>query len=107
MKIYRPILSAVEQAVEHGMRDAAEHVLEESNRRAPKDDGDLVDSSSVSVTDLQARIHYKSFYAAWQHERLDYAHDDGEAKFLENAAEAEMGAALQVMGARIRGELGG
>lgn len=107
MKFYKPILSTVERAIEHGIQDAAEHILEESNRRAPKEDGDLIDSSSVSVTDLQARIHYGSFYAAWQHERLDYAHDDGEAKFLENAAEAETGAALQIMGARIRGELGG
>lgn len=108
MRIYRPILDIVEQAAQDGLREVAEHVLEESNKRTPKDDGDLIASGGVGVDDLRANVAYKSFYATWMHERVDWQHlDGGEAKFLENAVEAESSNLVQIMARAARGVAGG
>lgn len=108
MRIYRPILDVVEQAAQDGLREVAEHVLEESNKRTPKDDGDLIASGGVGVDDLRANVAYKSFYAPWIHERVDFKHDDGgEAKYLENAVEAETSNLAEIMARAARGVAGG
>ena len=57
--------------------------------RTPLEYGDLRSSLVVSpaqADDLAASVSSDSPYAVPQHERLDYHHDDGEAKFLESAA---------------------
>lgn len=108
MRIYRPILDIVEQAAQDGLREVVEHVLVESDLRTPKDDGDLVSSGGVGVDDLRANVSYKSFYAPWIHERVDFKHEDGgEAKFLENAVEAETSNLVQIMARAARGVAGG
>lgn len=86
MKIHNPILSTVEKAVQEGMRAAGREVLKESNRRAPKDTGDMVKTGRVNVDDLTVQVSYRGVVARIQHENLDYEHDDGGPKFLENAA---------------------
>lgn len=82
-----PILTVVEKAVQDGLREAAKAVLKESNELAPKDDGDLVKSGAVRVDDLTAQVSYTAFHARFQHENLDYVHDDGQPKFLEAATQ--------------------
>lgn len=98
MRIFRPVLTIAEQAAQEGLKGVVEHVLAESNARTPKDDGDLIASGRTGVDDLRANVAYRSFYAMWMHERVDWRHEDGgEAKFLENAVEAEQGKLLQIM----------
>lgn len=86
MKIYSPILSTIEKSVQDGLLAAGREVLEESNRRAPKDTGAMVKTGRVDVDDLTVQVSYRGKVAPIQHENLDYQHDDGEPKFLENAA---------------------
>lgn len=108
MRIYRPILSQIEALAQDGLKAVAENVLAESNRRAPEDDGDLIASGRTGVDDLRANVAYKSFYAVWIHERLDWKHDDGgEAKFLENAVEATAPENLQILARSMRRLTGG
>lgn len=108
MRIYTPIASLAERAAEAGLRDVVEHVLAASNERTPKDDGDLISSGRTGVDGLQANVAYRSFYAMWIHERVDWRHDGGgEAKFLENAAEAEKDEAVRIMARAARRETGG
>lgn len=108
MRIYRPIMTEIEKAIQDGLREVAENVLEESNKRTPRDDGDLIASGRVGVDDLRANVAYKSFYAVWIHERLEWRHEDGgEAKFLENAVEATKAQNLQIMARAARRAAGG
>jgi hypothetical protein len=74
------------------------------------DEHDLEESLKVSKAtpgDLESSVYSNSRYAVIQHERLDYQHDDGEAKYLENAV---MGAQTQIeaaIAARLRQAFGG
>ncbi len=85
------ITSAValyEPAIKAGLKEWAETVEENSNARAPRDDGDLVASSGTHVDDLTGQVYYTAEYAHYQHEDLDLDHPNGgEAKFLERAAD--------------------
>jgi hypothetical protein len=47
--------------------------------------GLLRDSAYVSLSGDSAEIGYSAPYATQVHERLDWHHDDGQAKFLEQA----------------------
>ena len=115
MKTYLPILSAIEQAIQNGLREVAEEVLAESNKLAPIDEGTLRKSGHVDVEDLQANISYETPnrakskkrypYILRQHEDMKLRHATGQAKFLESAADASRARALQTM-ARRAGELG-
>lgn len=66
----------------------AEYAEQETRRRAPRDEGDL-DSSffidEATPSDLRAQVGTGSEYAVIQHEALSWRHDDGEAKYMENA----------------------
>lgn len=110
MKFYAPVLSALEQAVQQGLKEAAEMVLEESNTRAPVDDGELRASGFVDVDDLTVQVGYKTAkgypYIRRQHEDMDYRHDTGGPKFLERAAAETRGRAAEIVAARIRGAIG-
>lgn len=86
MKIHNPILSTIEAAVQKGLREAGREVLKESNANAPKLSGAMIKSGRVTVDDLTVQVSYTGIVALMQHERLDYRHDDGGPKFLENAA---------------------
>lgn len=68
-----------------GLEDAAEYLLEESNRRVPVESLELQQSGEVS-TDTErhrAAVSYDTEYAVAQHEK-SYQHDPGrQRKFLE------------------------
>lgn len=79
-------IDAVEEAVEKGLEAGADLLLDESNRKAPIETGDLIRSGTARAEGAEAAVGYSSKYATAQHERLDFRHDAGrEAKFLENA----------------------
>lgn len=95
MADYKPILSMVEKAAQDAMRKTGRELLKRSNALAPRDDGDLIKSGKVVVDDLSVTVKYTAPHAAFQHEHLDWAHDDGGAKFLERAAdEIDIGEAV-------------
>lgn len=72
--------------IERAMQAGAEHLLEESNRIAPIETGDLIRSGTARAEGAEAAVGYSAPYAARQHEELGYRHDEGrEAKYLENA----------------------
>lgn len=103
---YKPILSMVEKAAQDAMRETGRKMLKRSNELAPVDDRDLVKSGKVVVDDLSVSVRYTAPHAVFQHEHLDWEHDDGgSAKFLETAAdEIDIG---EEVAARVRGALGG
>ncbi|UOQ58557.1 hypothetical protein MUN78_06965 [Leucobacter allii] len=106
MKFYTPVLNEVEAAARDGLREGLGAMLERSNELAPKDDLDLVKSGAVRIDDLTGQVSYSALHAAWQHENLEWEHEDGgQAKFLEAAAEQVDVAAF--VAARTRERLGG
>jgi hypothetical protein len=82
-----------------------EHVLGESNKKIPLDEGTLERSGVVSVDPvaLEGAVSYDTPYARRQHEELTWKHLPGrEAKFLENAFNAGMPVVLGIIAAEIR-----
>lgn len=74
----------VRRASARGLQFAGEHVLEESRRLIPIEEGILSDSGHVDSDDSQAAISFDTPYAVRQHEDLTLAHDPGrQAKYLE------------------------
>ena len=94
MTLADDLARAVEEAGEAGLRLAAEAVLAESNRNAPKGDPkldpdpgtSLEESGRVERTPTGYRVIYDADYAAYQHENLHIRHPRGGGpKFLERA----------------------
>lgn len=65
--------------------EALEIVALESDRRCPKDTHFLVNSRRIKIIGNTGVIAYEAPYAVYVHEILRYHHENGEAKFLENA----------------------
>ncbi|WGJ86115.1 hypothetical protein [Gordonia sp. SMJS1] len=81
------VIAALEEAAERGLQAGADLLLDESNRLAPIETGDLIRSSNTAVDPERAVVGYNSVYGPRQHEDLSYRHDEGrQAKFLETAA---------------------
>lgn len=60
--------------------------LKKANDQRRTDPGALLRSGYTRVEgETTVAVGYSEFYAGWQHERLDYHHEHGEAKFLESA----------------------
>jgi hypothetical protein len=89
------------------LRAGGEALEKASNELAPKDKGDLVESSFVEVEGEAARIGYTAEYALKQHEALGLKHPNGgSAKFLELASIREAGAIGEAMADVIRQQMG-
>lgn len=91
-----------------GLALAAEHVLSESNKRVPIEEGTLERSGSTSVDErnLQAVVSYDTPYSVVQHEDMSLRHDNGrEAKYLENAMNAETDTVRKIIADTIGGQL--
>lgn len=102
---FRQVLNG---ALEKGLVLGAEHVLGESNKRVPHEEGTLENSGSVSYEGgkLRAAVSYDTPYAAVQHEDMTLRHDKGrEAKYLENALNAEKDTVGEIIARVTRGEL--
>lgn len=104
MKFDRSALQRVEHAAADGVQAAAEHLEQVSNALVPDLTGALQASSQVSVdrSEPSAAVSYDDPAAVVQHERLDYRHDDGQAKFLEQPLHSERGEMLRLMAAEVR-----
>ncbi|WP_104088021.1 hypothetical protein [Arthrobacter sp. GMC3] len=103
-------------AVSHKTRDAAargiglaaEHIIGEAIIRAPREEGDLRRSGDYDLdpAKLEASVYFDTPYAVKQHEDLSLRHiGEGEAKYLENALNAETATARDIIAKSMRGEL--
>lgn len=72
------------RAAEAAVADAAEYLLEESNRTAPIEEGTLVRSATATADGLRGAVAWDTPYAVRQHEDLTFRHDSGRrAKWAE------------------------
>lgn len=77
---------SVRREAAHGLKLAAEFILEEANRTIPFEEGTLGRSGGTDVDEakLVASTYYDTKYARRQHEETRYRHDPGRrAKWLE------------------------
>lgn len=104
MNFDRVALARVTKAAVDAVESAAELLEEKSNALVPDLSGALQASSQVSVDpgELVSAVSYDEPYAAMQHEDLAYRHDDGQAKFLEVALNANSRELLAVMAGELR-----
>lgn len=107
MKINNPILSTVDKAAQAGVRAGVQRIRKRSDELMPKLTGETRESGFTRVDDLTGQVGYSSLVAMLQHENLDYHHDDGQAKFLETAADELMPGVVSDVAARIRKAFGG
>ena len=87
---------------------AAEHLLGVANEKVPIEEATLMRSGTVSTDPgkFTAAVSYDTPYAARQHEDMHLRHDDGRtAKWLENAMNAEVDTAAEIIRQTIAGEL--
>ncbi len=100
----RAALRRVDTAAADGVQAAAEHLEQASNELVPDLTGALQASSRVSVdrSAAEAAVSYDDPAAVVQHERLDFRHDDGQAKFLEQPLHTERRELLQAIARELR-----
>jgi hypothetical protein len=93
------------RGAEAGLFAAGNVIMEDAKRRAPVDLGNLKGSGYVAdperaATGVTIEVGFggpAAAYAVVQHERLDYHHDVGEAKYLERAIDAKKDEAFAAM----------
>ncbi|MFD5266754.1 minor capsid protein [Streptomyces sp. NPDC058335] len=86
-----------------GLRRGLEHVLAESRKIVPLDEGTLERSGRVDVDGLEGAVSYDTIYARIQHERLDFKHLPGRmAKYLEIPMNRERQVVLRMMAVPLR-----
>lgn len=99
------VKKAAEQAARRGLALAGEHILGESRKEVPHEEGTLERSGAVTMddTELRVAVSYDTPYAVRQHEDLSLQHDEGrKAKYLEDPLNREASTALDIVGAEIR-----
>jgi hypothetical protein len=97
-----------DRAAQIGLQAGAEVLLDESNRVAPIETGDLIRSGVAVADGNEAAVGYSSVYACRQHEELGYHHDEGrKAKYLEESLVEHKDRILDAIAAGLRGALGG
>lgn len=92
----------IRAAAVNGLHDAAEVVKQEAIERCPKETGELRNSAGTAAEGLEAVVYFDTPYAVRQHEELGWDHQDGEAKYLENAVVATKATVAAVLGETIR-----
>lgn len=88
-----------------GLQLALEHILAESNKIIPLEEGTLERSGDTSIDEgsLTGTVYYNTPYAVRQHEELTYRHAPGrQAKYLETAVNTSREQCLRIMQAELR-----
>ncbi|NKV28215.1 hypothetical protein GS921_00265 [Rhodococcus hoagii] len=101
---FQGLEARIRAAAVDGLADAAEVVKQEAIERCPKETGALRNSAGTAVDEgaAEAVVYFDTPYATVQHESLGYHHQDGEAKYLENALLATKNTVAQVIATRLR-----
>ena len=79
--------SAVSHGTARGIQRALSILLEESRRQVPRDTGALRESGHVELLGDSGRVVYDAPYAILQHERTDFVHPHGNARYLAHPLE--------------------
>lgn len=91
------------QMASDGLRRALEHLLAESRKIVPLDEGTLERSGRVDVDGLNGSVSYDTVYAVRQHEELTWKHLPGRsAKYLEKPMNSEQDVMLRLMAVPLR-----
>lgn len=93
-----------------GVRSAAQRLLALSQPKVPIDTGRLRSSGraqgvGMGRDGMAAEVSYDTEYAVYQHEGLDYNHDEGQAKFLEEPLNASRQELLGIIAEEVRGAI--
>lgn len=103
------IIALAREAAVEGLNLSAERVRAVAVPLTPLEYGDLRSSLTVdpaTEADLESAVTSDLEYAVYVHEDLAARHDDGQAKFLEEAARQSAGEVEQIMGAALARRLG-
>lgn len=95
----------VHEAAADGLQKWMEHNLKTARDQVPHEEGTLERSGVASVdrAQLKGAVSFDTEYAAIQHERLDFQHDDGrKAKYLEDPWDSEQQTGLELVAAEMR-----
>lgn len=104
------VLRGTRAGAVRGLRLAAEHVLTESRKRVPIEEGTLERSgvATVDESSLTAAVSYDTVYAVRQHEELTWRHDAGRtAKYLEGPLNEQAATCAAIIAAELRRSLRG
>lgn len=111
------LLATVTKAGQKGMRTGlyavASDIMEDAKERAPKDTGDLrgsgyVDRPKTEGGETSVELGFggpSAPYAVIQHEREDFNHDIGEAKYLEKAIDGQAADAPRRLASAVADEI--
>lgn len=90
-------------AAEEGLQRGLEHLLAESRKIVPLDEGTLERSGRVIRRGLEGAVSYDTVYARRQHEELTWKHAPGrKAKYLEGPLNSERDVILRLMAVPLR-----
>lgn len=90
---------------ERGLQLALEHILAESNKLVPLEEGTLERSGTVSMDtgNLTGAVSYNTPYALRQHEEMGWQHPNGrQAKYLETAVNTSRAECARIIQAELR-----
>jgi hypothetical protein len=71
------VLKDIEKLMPQALDDAAEFILDESNKRVPIDEGTLANSGNTFVDGDVAYVYYDTPYALRVHEDMSMKHKNG------------------------------
>ena len=92
----------VRSAITNGLQDALDVIHQVAVNRAPKETGFLRNDSGTLVEGNEGVVHFDAPYAVRQHEEVGWNHQDGEAKYLENAVIATRSTVEAVLAEALR-----
>ncbi len=98
------VAAMIKASVPAALNVGAELLRGDSVPLAPMDRGDLRASAQVTPAthgNETAYVSYDTPYAVRQHEELDYRHEDGQAKYLEQPLEQNAGKYLKAIASRL------
>lgn len=101
----REVAEELRDAAVRGLRKAGEHLLDESRKLVPLEEGTLERSGTVVVdeSELTATVAYDTPYAVVQHEDMTLQHASGrQAKYLEQPMNSERDTMRDIIAAELR-----
>jgi len=107
LKLDTTIDAKVKHAAFRGLTLGAEHILGEAKKQVPIEEHTLEESGTVTTNPktFEAAVVFDTPYAVPVHEIMTAKHDAGRnAKFLENAMNAETGTVKEIIARTIKGE---
>lgn len=106
MSSFKPdpnMIRRIQRARDRAVKDAAEHLLEQSNRTVPIEEGTLKRSGQATADKGRAVVSWDTPYAVSQHEDTRLRHDRGRrAKWAERTFNEESRRVGQYIGNKMK-----